>query len=224
MIIMEEFKIVPITHGRIIDLTSKTYGRLVVLGLSPIKKGNNRSWVCQCECGNRTIVLRGDLTSGKTSSCGCYLSEQTSKRNSIYKTTHGQSGDRLHGIWINMKQRCTNLNDDAYQNYGARGIEVCQEWEESYISFRDWAHSNGYQDDLSIDRIDNNGNYEPSNCHWSTPTQQNNNKRNNVLIEYQNKKQTIPEWSRITGINKSTLYSRHARGVTGDRLFRPVQK
>ena len=218
----DKFRIVPITNSRIIDMTGERYGRLMVLGLSPIKKGNNRSWVCQCECGEKTIVQRGHLISGHTSSCGCYNREQSSKINSKRKITHGQTDSRLYKVWINMKQRCNNSNATGYSRYGGRGIAVSAEWEESYEVFADWAMNNGYQDDLTIDRIDNDKGYEESNCRWVTHMVQNGNTRKNIMVEHHGQTHHLTEWSRILDIPESTLYMRHYRGDCGDHLFRPV--
>ena len=217
-----EFKIVPITNKRMIDMTGETYGRLTVLGLSDKKPGTN--WVCQCTCGEKTIVLRGSLTRGLTSSCGCYKKEQVSKlgKTSKRNTSHGETGTRLYRIWTTMKQRCNNPNNEKYSSYGDRNIKIYDEWSDSYEAFAEWARSNGYEDDLSIDRIDNDDDYKPSNCHWATPIQQGNNRRDNVLVEYQNEEHTFADWARITGIHKSTLKNRYDRGDRGDHLFRPT--
>lgn len=120
---------------------------------------------------------------------------------------HGESRTRLFKIWDNMIQRCTNEKYPRYQNYGGRGISVCEEWKE-YTNFRDWAKTNGYSDQLTIDRIDNNKGYFPSNCRWTTYTAQNNNQRSNCLITYQGETNTMAEWSRKLGICYETLKAR----------------
>lgn len=121
---------------------------------------------------------------------------------------HNSKTNRLYRIWINMKQRCNYPKDKRYKNYGGRGIKVCQEWESSFDSFREWALSNGYSDELSIDRIDVNGNYEPSNCRWATQKQQNYNRTNSLYYTYENETHTLYEWSKIYSINYQTLYER----------------
>ena len=220
----DEFKIVPITSKRIIDITGERYHRLVVLGLSDKKTKDKTNWVCECECGKKTIVRKDNLTNGITTSCGCYKREQLSRQ--VYKqnTTHGESHTRLYSIWASMKKRCNNPNDIGYSLYGGRGIKVCHEWADSYVAFADWARSNGYQDNLSIDRIDNDKGYEPSNCRWATDQEQAENTRHAVMIEYNGKTHTISEWSRIADIPRSTFSERYHRGDRGDRLFRPVEE
>lgn len=162
---------------KIIDLTNSKFGRLTVIKLLPERKHNKKVYKCLCECGNYTNVIGCDLTSGKTKSCGCYKKDETIKRN----ITHGMTHTRLYTTWQNMKKRCYNKNNHKYKDYGGRGISICDTWLHNLQAFYDWAMSNGYQDNLTIDRIDVNGNYEPNNCRWATPKQQANNRRNNII-------------------------------------------
>ena len=178
-----------------------------------ITKGGNRytQWVCNCECGNQVVSRTAYIKNDNTKSCGCLKilkAQQHMKILHQQQITHNGSHDRLYGIWTNIKQRCNNPNDPRYDDYGGRGILICNGWVHSYESFRDWAMSHGYSDDLSIDRIDVNGNYEPSNCKWSTIKEQQNNMRSNRLLTYKGETHTISEWSEITGINKSTIRKR----------------
>ena len=192
------------------DLTGQRFGRLTVIKVDRYEpKSHSTRWICKCDCGKEKSVLASCLKDGKVTSCGCFSSEQKSKRTK----THGFGNeDRLYRIWSGMKSRCYSECDRNFKRYGARGITVCPEWHKDFMAFREWSLSNGYQDDLSIDRIDNDGPYSPENCRWTSMKTQNNNRRTNVYITYRGETHTAAEWALITGIKAETLVSRKAHG------------
>jgi hypothetical protein len=132
------------------------------------------------------------------------------------------SRTKIYKVWAAMKQRCGNENDKSYNNYGGRGITVCDEWREDFQAFYDWATANGYKEGLQIDRVDNDGDYEPGNCQWTTKKINLRNKRQSVFIEYNNEVHTVAEWSRITGIHRNTLDGRIRSGKPVEEIFKPV--
>jgi len=177
---------------KLIDITGKKFGRILVLSLN--KTGKRTKWNCICDCGNPCIKESYSLKNGLTTSCGCYRKELTTKR----KTTHGLSKHPLFLVLQKMKDRCNNSKVVSYKNYGGRGITVCESWSNNVESFINWAVLNGYEPGLEIDRIDNNGNYEPSNCRFVTTKINSNNKRNNVKIKYNGKLMGLDELEKIS--------------------------
>lgn len=188
---------------RLVDLTGKKFGRLTVVSRAENSKSGKSRWLCVCECGNECIVHGDSLKSGNTKSCGCIRREANHDR----ATTHGMSNTPLFAVWCAMVSRCKNPNNKSYKHYGARGINVCGEWLDS-SKFIEWAIKNGYADGLTIERIDVNKGYEPSNCKWITRKEQARNKTNNVMIEIDGTSKCLPEWCEEYGMNYYTVYQR----------------
>lgn len=195
-----------------IDIRGQRFGRLTVMELAERKDGHSSWWVCKCDCGKVLEVRRSCLIKGTTKSCGCYKHDRAVEHGKQMFTKHGWYGTRVYNIWRLMIDRCENPNCPQYDNYGGRGISLCREWRESPQSFCEWTIENGYADRLSIDRIDVNGDYEPSNCRWITMDEQQTNKRNNVLITYKGKTQCVAEWARELGVTQQNLYVRIRAG------------
>ena len=212
--------------GSRIDLTGKRFGRLTAIKDTKKIKGSCVVWLCKCECGRSIEVISASLLSGNTKSCGCLAREITEKRNTIHSLSRDKDGKRtrLYGIWVRMRQRCKDKNLKDYARYGGRGIKVCKEWS-NYKNFYDWALANGYRANLSIDRKDNDGDYEPSNCKWSTLIEQAHNKSNNRLITYCGKTKTLAEWSSTLSIDRKTLSYRLKIGWSIEKAFTtPVRR
>lgn len=178
------------------DLTGQTFGKLTVIkfeGYRTSPSGRKRFlWLCRCECGNLVITTTDTLKRNRRTSCGCSKKKSLRKSSSQIRKIkdysknkydhmeapeHGYSRTRLYNIWQAMKTRCYNKNHKYYKDYGGRGITVCPEWQHDFLKFREWALQNGYKENLTLDRIDVNGNYEPGNCRWATMKEQNENKR-----------------------------------------------
>lgn len=188
------------------DLTGQIFGRLTAIRPYETKRSGTY-WYCECECGNNCVVLSQKLSSGHTVSCGCRVREV---RNNIGENnkTHNMSNTRIYKIYRGMISRCYKNYSTNYKRYGGRGITVCQEWLDDFMNFYNWAMDNGYSDDLSIDRIYPNGNYEPSNCRWATAKEQANNTRSTVFLTYNGETKSASEWAEITGIRQGTIVRR----------------
>ena len=198
------------------DLTGQRFGRLTVIERACPEKKGKVYWICRCDCGNYSIVQSGNLKSGNTTGCGCMKIEGAKEAN----TTHGQTGTRLYKAWDSMRQRCNNPKKDHYKDYGGRGITVCDEWQNDFQAFYDWSMDNGYAENLTLDRIDADGNYCPENCRWATVKAQQNNRRNNHLITYNGETHTIAEWSEIVGVNRNTLKGRIRKGLPIEEVLK----
>lgn len=192
------------------------YGRWTVIDNSFERLDTgNRTLLCRCECGTVRQVIMNELRSGRSQSCGCMRNELASNR----LKTHGMSGTRIYRIFQCMKDRCYSKSHEAYFRYGGRGIIICDEWLDSFENFYNWAISHGYRDSLSIDRIDNNGNYEPKNCKWSTTKEQNNNRKNHRYITYDGKTMNVSQWANYLGLPRGTLQNRISAGKTIEEVL-----
>ena len=194
---------------KIIDFTGQRVGRLTVLHFGEHRRTvsgtSKRYWLCKCDCGNTCLVESQCLSKGVTRSCGCLKIE--SDRTNKNHLRHGKSKTRLYKIWVDIKRRCDDSLRKAYKYYGGKGITYCKEWQQ-FEPFYEWSMNNGYKDNLSIDRIDYNGNYCPENCRWVDSFVQANNTSRNHYITYKNKTLTVAQWAREIGINRSVLNDR----------------
>ena len=189
------------------SLAGGRFGRLTVMSQDG-KRGTRRLWLCLCDCGSETRVTTSNLKAGSVSSCGCLAREVTSARS----TTHGGRLTRLYSIWHGMKARCSRPHPNHKYHHGL-GVSVCEEWASSFAAFRDWAVSNGYSEHLSIDRIDNDGDYTPNNCRWATYRQQRLNARTTLRTSDGDPAIIV---AALNGINRSTFYSRLSSGWSVD--------
>lgn len=187
-----------------IDIKGQRFGRLVAIKFIRKTATRKSCWLCRCDCGKESFVPVTDLTSGKTKSCGCLKKELVSK--SFLK--HGDTGSRLYRIWQGMKGRCYNENRETYKYYGGKGIVVCDEWLNDYDAFKTWALNCGYSDDLTIDRIDYDGNYEPENCRWITKAEQAANTSKNYRITINKSTRHLSEWCKIFCVRYDVVYGR----------------
>jgi len=214
--------------GKIRDLTGLKFNRLLVIKKLGTNKNKQIEWLCKCDCGKTKIVTSYLLTSGERKSCGCLHKENICRNIPKLKElnkTHGETNTRLYHIWRGIKERCNVNTNKAYKWYGAKGIKIYAPWNNDYVKFRDWAKNNGYRDDLSIDRINNNGNYEPSNCRWVDKIAQGNNKSNNRWVTYKNQTKTISQWSRELNIPFHIIWNRLHRGWSVENTFeKPIKK
>lgn len=190
-------------HWRFKDLTGKTFGRWTVIGYAGKSSLRMSLWNCRCECGMIGLVRSGHLKNGASKSCGCLISEVTTIRNTI----HGGHNLREYASWQKLKYRCLNVDDNAYDRYGGRGITVCERWANSFENF--FADMGPRPSDKhSIDRINNDGNYEPGNCRWATAREQNLNQRRNRRLTLKEETMTITEWAKRLGVSATAIRRR----------------
>lgn len=190
------------------NMIGKKFNRLTVLEECKERKERKKVYKCICECGNIVYAIGTRLRNNKVKSCGCLKHDIKSN----FK--HGKRHTRLYSIWYDMKRKCYKTNRKDYHCYGGRGIKVCDEWLYDFMVFYNWSMSHGYNDNLTIDRIDVNGNYEPSNCRWTDMKTQGNNRRTNILLTYNGETKTMTEWAEYLNIPYSTIKHRHNKKWT----------
>lgn len=200
--------------SRVKNISGNVYGKLTVIEFAGINN-HKAYWLCECECGNRKTFPYGNLKYNNTSSCGCGHYEKT--------ITHGMTNSRLYSIWRNAYSRCNNPNAKHYERYGGRGITFHQEWKENFESFYNWAIENGYEDGLTLERINNNEGYNPNNCKWATRTEQQANRYNTKTTEINGVSRTLSEWAKVSGHKYKTIQRRYQSGDRGERLIRPLE-
>lgn len=188
------------------NMIGKKFNKLIVLEECKERKDRRKVYKCICECGNIVNVIGKNLRNGNTKSCGCL------KHDTKPNFKHGKRHTRLYNIWYDMKRKCYKQNRQDYHCYGGRGIKICDNWLHDFMNFYDWSMVNGYNDTLTIDRIDVNGNYEPSNCRWTDIKTQGNNRRTNVLLTYNGKTQTMMMWAEELNLPYNTVKYRHQKG------------
>jgi len=216
-----------LTARRLTDLTGKKFGRLLVIKHSHANKNNSHFWECKCDCGNIVKVCISNLNSG-TKSCGCLKEEYRKFGFHSYGIKHGMHNTHFYRRWSRMKERCSSKKKIYY--YG-RGIKVCKRWlefenfkEDMHESYLEHVDRHG-EKDTSIDRIDNDGNYEPGNCKWATFNEQNSNKRTNKFLTYKGIRKTYAQWSKTIGGTRGIIKQRIDRGWTIEEvLFTPSNK
>lgn len=193
--------------NRAIDIEGEKFGRLTVIKRSEKRDSSgNVYWICRCDCGNETEVQGRSLRKGLIVSCGCYHKEKAE----FINKKHGKSRTRIYSILCAMKSRCYSQSDEKYPEYGGRGIKICDEWmgEHGFESFIKWAEENGYKQNLTIERIDVDGNYEPSNCRWATPKEQMQNTRRSRYVKYDGEIYSISELADKLNITYMTAWHR----------------
>ena len=206
--------------SKCINLIGQRFTRLLVVERAENEKNGSARWVCQCDCGNTIVISSYHLRNEDVKSCGCF------QRDFPNRTTHGHSGEPIYDEWCGMKARCYNKSQKAYKNYGGRGITVCERWRNNFKDFLDDVSELPHfgEEGYSLERINNDGNYEPSNCKWATIEDQANNKRSNHMITYNGKTQSVKKWADEVGVNYGTLKSRINRGWAIEKaLTEPVK-
>lgn len=195
------------------------FGALTVVDF--VHKNRVWHWRCRCDCGNEIVTIAGNVKQGLSKSCGCVAAKKASER----LTKHGMSRTRLANTFANMKSRCYNPKDKFYKDWGGRGIKIYDEWLSDRTKFYEWAMSNGYKEDLSIERIDVNGDYCPENCCWIPVRQQAWNRRNSRMFTYNGERKCLSEWCKVLNVDERVVRARISRGASFEEaITAPVKK
>lgn len=204
-------------HNNVVDLVGERFGRLVVIERLRVTTSNRSiRWLCKCDCGRTTIATGYTIKAGNKLSCGCLISDSTRQRSTI----HGYAGTQTHTTWVSMIKRCENPKDPGYTQYGGRGVKVCDRWHD-FVNFL--ADMGERPNNLTIDRIDNDGNYEPGNCRWATAKEQGNNTSRNRHIRINGELVTVKQASEITGVKYETILTRLNKGLSDEDAIKPVK-
>jgi len=206
-----------------VDLTGQSFGRWTVIGPAPHINGKP-AWACRCGCGHIKDVRANSLRTGRSQSCGCIRNERTSKALTIHGATKsGGKKTRAYEAWVGMKERCYNPNRKNYRDYGGRGIVVCDRWRKNFVAF--WNDLGDPPDGLSLERINNDGNYEPKNCRWATRAEQSANRRCSIYIDLRGRRLSAAEWAAETGLSQNIIRKRIMRGwLPMDAVSTPANK
>lgn len=207
--------------GNRLDLSNQRFGKLIVEGRAGKDSSGHSTWNCKCDCGGVTVARGSHLKYGYIQSCGCLVAETLAKQS----RTHGLEHTRLYRIWKGMLVRCYNPKSNRYHRYGGRGITVCEDWKNSVTAFYKWAIKNGYRDDLTIERKDNDGPYSPDNCIWVTMKVQLNHTSRSRNVTLNGVTKTLSQWAEETGIKTNVIYGRLNRGWPIERaVTEPLRK
>jgi hypothetical protein len=204
---MPDAKSIAIT-ARVKDLTGLTFGRLTVVWFAGIDQAGKATWNCLCECGSTVVARSNNLTTGNTNSCGCVHREELTRRN----TTHGRNRSPEHTAWLRLLGRCFNPNNKCYNRYGGRGITVCDRWRSSFANFLSDMGPKPAGHRISVERLNNDGNYEPGNCVWATQAQQTRNTCRTHNITFGDRTMCLTDWATERGLSEHTIRWRLKRG------------